>query len=72
MMTKELSDVIAVSQTFNTLPSEVLGVTDPLARYCFNEACTAYINYIDDGKKPRYPSDMKSNPLLRKMEPGLL
>ena len=38
--------------------------------YCFDEACYYIRTQLNDNRKPRFPEDRTTNPLLRKMEMG--
>lgn len=41
-----------LSQTFNKLPSEIMGIyNDEYTAFCFNEACGYMINRLKDGDK---------------------
>lgn len=60
-----MSNVIAVATEFHIRPSDVVGLTTDIGRYCFDTAAVAYIRYISDDKTPRYPGDEKKNPGLQ-------
>ena len=60
-----MSNVIAVATEFHIRPSDVVGLTTDIGRYCFDTAAVAYIRYIAEDKTPRYPGDEKKNPGLQ-------
>ena len=64
-----------MAKTFNTLPSDVIGIDrdDPYFRYCFDEACTYIYGKMQpdkDGKcvEPIFREEHKSN---KHSNPGL-
>lgn len=64
-------DCLHMSRTYKVRPSEILNINDdPYTAYCFDEACAYMLGQIDNKKTPRFPSEAKKNPLLRKMEAG--
>lgn len=60
-----MTNVIAVATEFHIRPSEVVGMTTEIGRYCFDTAAVAFIRYLSNDKTPRYPGDEKSNPGLQ-------
>lgn len=60
-----------MSRLYKVRPSSLLGIKEDYDAYCFDEACSYIINQIENDKTPRFPSDKKTNPLLKKMEAGL-
>lgn len=61
MVSKRVETVIATAQTFNCLPSEVMGIEDEYTAYCFNEACMNVLARIKDGQKPDYNKIKRKN-----------
>ena len=64
----EILDVISIAKTFNTTPSEVLGVdsTEIYLKYCIDEACAYLYNLLQpdkDGntKKPTFIEDIQES-----------
>lgn len=45
---------------------------DQYDSYCFDEACALFSSYLDQKKTPHFPSDVKENATLKKLEMGLL
>lgn len=61
-----------MSKTYKVRPSALLNLDDEYAAYCFDEACALFLSNLMDDKTPRFPSDVRENPTLRKLEAGLL
>ncbi|MBS6025613.1 MAG: hypothetical protein KIB00_16175 [Paeniclostridium sordellii] len=40
-----------MAHEFKKLPSEVLGITDSLAKYCFDEACSYILRNLREGRE---------------------
>lgn len=70
----EILDVISIAKTFNTTPSEVLGVdsTEIYLKYCIDEACAYMYSMMQpdkDGKtkEPKFENKVKT----KSKNPGL-
>lgn len=46
--------LIQMSKTYNSRPSELIGIEDEYTSYCFDEACCYIVNMINDGKEPQF------------------
>lgn len=65
IVTREMTNVLAISKEFSQKPSQVLGLSTPLGCYCFDAASVLYLRYLEDKKTPRFAGDEKSNPGLQ-------
>ena len=61
-----------MSKTYKCRPSEILYLDDEYASYCFDEACSLFLNNLADKKTPHFPEDVKNNNTLNKLINGLL
>lgn len=68
-MSHSIIAIINMSQQYRCKPSDIMHLAEYPA-YCFDEACYYIITQLNDNKKPRFPEDRRTNPLLRKMEMG--
>ena len=73
----KILDIISVAKTFNTLPSDVVGIDkeDSYFRYCFDEACTYIYSKMQPDKdgncvEPVFEETRKST-TQRHSNPGL-
>lgn len=55
MTSNEILNVVYTAQEFKKLPSEVLGIKDSLAKYCFDQACSYILMNLKEGR------ELKSN-----------
>lgn len=58
-------NVIAISSEFGIRPSEVVGMTTQIGKFCFDTAAVYFIRNLEDKKTPRYKGDEKKNPGLQ-------
>lgn len=61
-----------MSKLYKCRPSELLYIEEPYDAYCFDEACALFVSYLNQKKTPHFPSDIKENATLKKLESGLL
>ena len=71
----EILDVISIAKTFNTTPSEVLGVdsTEIYLKYCIDEACAYMYSMMQPDKdgKTKEPKFTQYNKKKESKNPGL-
>ena len=62
-----------MSKVYKCRPSQILNIVDDdYTAYCFDEACALFMSLLSQNKTPHFPSDIKENATLRKLESGLL
>jgi hypothetical protein len=52
--------VLGVAQRYRKLPSEVIGVEESYAAYCFDEACHLIMSRLDAGEEIQFNQNYKT------------
>lgn len=52
--------LINMAAGYNQRPSQILGITDDYAAYCFDQACYFITTEIQNGKEPKFFKKAKS------------
>lgn len=61
MGSTEILNVVYTAQEFKKLPSEVLGITDSLAKYCFDQACSYILRNLREGRELKLNKPAKTS-----------
>jgi len=61
------ANLAAMARAYNTPPSHLMGIDDPYAAYCLDEAIADYIGRIGAGEKLRPPKTTDNSELIRSM-----
>lgn len=65
-----MSTILHVANTYNVLPSDVVGIEGIYSTFCFNQACFYYQKLAEDGKRTTGRESTRSNSNHRPRESG--
>ena len=72
MKSRQISNIIHTSRTFNSRPSQLINIEDEYVAYCFDEACAYIFGQLEAGKIPHYTENRRENNALQKLVAGEL
>lgn len=60
LKTQRVLQIINMAERYRCKPSEVIGIPEEYAAFCFDEACAYISSRIDDGEEPIFRKKYKS------------
>lgn len=57
MESPTILNILIMAKRYRQRPSDILGVTDDYAAYCFDEACIFLYNALEEGKELHFKGD---------------
>ena len=60
MSSREVLNLISMSNSYNRRPSEFFGIEDTYTAYCLDEACSFILTKIQNGEEPRFTKKFTS------------